>query len=377
MYQSKSSEYNELLETFGEFVRKEVLPGAKQVDRTGTFPKESIEKVLRQGFTNIPYPEVIGGLGLPYTVYIAATELLGKACASTAISLAIHGTACEGLFHFGNLTQHQNFLKPLILGEKLAAFALTEPGAGSDARSITTRAEAKNDGWHIKGEKMYITNSGKADLYFLFGKSENGHVAIIVPKETRGFTIGANIQKLGLKGSTLAALSFDDAVVPLENLVGKDGEGFEYAKRMLYSGRLTVSAISVGIAQIALEKSIVYARQRSAFGQRVSEFQITKAKLAEMASEVSIARIMTYFAAYLKDSRKDYFVEAAQAKLFSTEMALRVCNEAIQIHGGYGYTDDSDVHRHWRDAKLMTIGEGTSEIMKIIISDSLLEGGNA
>ena len=367
-------EYNQLLESFGEFVEEKVLPTAQKTDRTGTFPKESIESVFRQGFTNIPYPEDLGGLALPYPLYIACMELVAKACASTAISLAIHGTVCDGLFQFGNKKQHEEYLRPLILGEKLGAFALTEAGAGSDARSMTTHADVESNNWKINGGKMFITNSGIADYYFVFAKTEKGYASIMVPKEAGGFSHGENIPKMGLKGSSLMGLNFDNVRVPFENLIGVDGEGFEYAKKMLFSGRISVAAISVGIAEIALEKSVRYAKERSAFGTLLSEFQLTKAKVAEMRTEINAARLMTYHAAYLKSRKMDYFNEACQAKLYATEMALRVCNEAIQLHGGFGYTDEADVHRHWRDAKLMTIGEGTSEIMKVIISNYVFAG---
>jgi butyryl-CoA dehydrogenase len=372
MYPSQADDYSQLLESFGAFVEKEILPTAKEIDRQGIFPKENMDRIFRQGFTNIPYQPDLGGLGLPYPVYVACMELVAKACASTAISLAIHGTICDGIFQFGNRVQHELYLKDMIAGRKLGAFALTEPGAGSDARAMTTEAKLESDGWHIKGEKMYITNSGKADSYFVFARTAKGHASIIVPKEARGFSHGANIPKMGLRGSTLMGLNFDDVIVPRESLIGQDGEGFEYAKRMLLSGRITVAAISVGIAQTALEKSIMYSKERSAFGHRVSDFQITRSKIADMASEINAARLMTYYAGYLKDKKADFSTEACEAKLYSTEAALRVCNEAIQIHGGYGYTDEADVHRHWRDAKLMTIGEGTSEIMKVIISNSLI-----
>jgi butyryl-CoA dehydrogenase len=372
MYPSQMDEYNELLESFGFFVEREILPAAKETDRRAVFPKTNLAGIFQQGFTNIPYSLDLGGLGLPYPVYVACMELVAKACASTAISLAIHGTICDGLYQFGNRSQHEKYLKDLIIGKKLGAFGLTESGAGSDARAMTTEAKLSGDGWHITGEKMYITNSGEADYYFTFAKTEKGHGAFIVPKEASGFSHGANIPKMGLRGSTLMGLTFDDVVVPKENLIGQDGEGFEYSKKMLFSGRITVAAISVGIAQMALEKSIKYAKERSAFGHHLSDFQNTRFKLADMATEVNAARLMTYYAGYLKDKKMDFSVEASQAKLYATEMALRVCNEAIQIHGGYGYTDEADVHRHWRDAKLMTIGEGTSEIMKVIISNSML-----
>jgi len=205
----------------------------------------------------------------------------------------------------------------------------------------------------------------------VFARTPDGHASIIVPKEASGFSHGKNIPKMGLKGSSLMGLNFDGVSVPEENLVGKVGEGFEYAKRMLLSGRITIAALSVGIAQAAFDKAVHYAKERRAFGQSISEFQITRKKAAEMKTNIDAARMMTYHAAYLKDKKLDFESEACEAKLFATEMALDVCNEAIQIHGGYGYTDEADVHRHWRDAKLMTIGEGTSEIMEVIISNSI------
>jgi butyryl-CoA dehydrogenase len=370
-----SEEYNGLLESFGEFVSKEIVPTARSTDKQGIFPKENLEKIFRQGFTNIPYPQELEGLGLPYPIYIACMELVGKACASTAISLAIHGTVCDGLFQFGNHDQRERYLRDLITGRKLAAFALTESGTGSDARSMTTKAElVQGDSkWKINGSKMYITNSSKADVYFVFAKTAKGFASILVPKEASGFSYGANIAKLGLKGSMLMGLNFDNVQVPSENLVGVDGEGFEYAKKMLFGGRITIAALSVGIAQAALEKTISYAKEREAFGKHVSDFEITRAKVADMMTEINGARLMTYYAALLKGRKQDFGIEACEAKLYATEMALRVCNQAIQVHGGYGYTDEADVHRYWRDAKLMTIGEGTSEIMQVIISGSAFD----
>jgi butyryl-CoA dehydrogenase len=372
-YPEKKNEYDTLLESFGNFVEKEIVPSAKKIDREGMFPKENMDKIFAQGFTNIPYPEKLGGLGLPYPMYIACMEMVGKACASTAISLAIHGTVCDGLYQFGNASQHDQYLKDLITGRRLAAFALTETNAGSDARSMETKAELVSEGWKIKGSKMFITNSGKADYYFVFTKTKKGFASILVPKESSGFSHGSNIPKMGLHGSTLMGLEFDDVVVPEENLVGQDGEGFEYAKKMLLGGRITIASLSVGIAQAALEKTLAYAKERRAFGKQLADFEITKGKIADMMTEINAARLLTYHAAYLKGVGLDFSKEACEAKLYSTEMALRVCNEAIQLHGGYGYTDEADVHRHWRDAKLMTIGEGTSEIMKIVISNSALE----
>jgi butyryl-CoA dehydrogenase len=370
MFPQKIDEYSEILEAFEDFVVKEILPTAPAIDKNSSFPKENMDKIFRQGFTNIPYPEKLGGLGLPYPIYVACMEMVASACASTAISLAIHGTVCDGLYQFGTPAQHEKYLRPLILGEKLAAFALTESDAGSDARAMKTNATLRDGEWHVNGAKMYITNSGKADFYFVFAKTAKGHAAIIVPKEARGFSQGANIPKMGLRGSSLMGLNFDDVTVPEENLVGEDGQGFEYAKTMLQSGRITIAALGVGIAQIARNKAISYSKERTAFGRQISDFQMTRSKIADMDTDIAAARLMTYYAGFLKHSKREYSVEACEAKLFVTEMALRICNEAIQLHGGYGYTDEADVHRHWRDAKLMTIGEGTSEIMKVIIANA-------
>jgi butyryl-CoA dehydrogenase len=369
---NRFDEFNELLEGFGEFVEEEILPTAEEIDKRAIFPKENVEKVFKQGFAQIPFPINVGGLGLPYLVYIGCMEILSKACASTAISLEIHGAVCDGLLQFGTEVQHKKYLGPLIRGEKLGAFCLTEPDSGSDAGAMKTKAELVGDHWLINGSKMYITNSGVADIYMVFARTKNGYAAILVPRDAKGLKIGANIPKLGLKGSSLAALNFDDVEVPAENLLGEDGMGFEYAKRMLYGGRIAIAAMSVGIAQIAFDKTVSYSKERVAFGQKLSKFQITRSKIAEMATEIEAARLSTYFAASLKGSGREFEREACEAKLLSTEMALKVCNEAIQMHGGYGYTDEADVHRHWRDAKLMTIGEGTSEIMKVIIANHIL-----
>src|SRR5579872_6750487 len=278
---AKYDEYSALLESFGDFIRSEILPTAESIDKNATFPKENMDKIFRQGFTSIPYPESVGGLGLPYPLYVACMELVAKACASTAISLAIHGTACDGIYRFGNKDQHEKYLRPLITGEKLGAFALTESGSGSDARAMQTRAELIKGEWHLNGSKMYITNSSKADFYFVFAKTGKGHAAIIVPKEAKGFSHGSNIPKMGLRGSSLMGLNFDDVVVPEENLVGTDAQGFEYAKKMLAAGRITIAALSVGIAQTAMEKSISYAKERRAFGHPLSDFEITRAKIAK------------------------------------------------------------------------------------------------
>jgi butyryl-CoA dehydrogenase len=372
MFPGEADSFSEILESLGIFMEKYILPTARKIDREKLFPAENLAGLFSQGFASIPYPESLGGLGLPYPVYVAAMEMLGSSCASTGISIAIHGTVCDGLFQFGNEEQHNEYLTKLIVGKKLAAFCLTEPSSGSDAGSMKTKAVLQNGKWVINGEKMYITNSGKADVYFVFARTKKGPSAFLMEKDTPGFSCGKNIEKLGLRGSQLMALTFQDAKIPSRNLVGEEGQGFEYAKKMLYSGRITVAALSVGIAQMALSRTIAYCKQREAFGQPISEFEITKSKIADMITELNAARLLTYLAAWKKWKKTEYSSEAAQAKLFSGEAALRICNEAIQLHGGFGYTDDSDIHRHWRDARLMTIGEGTSEIMKLIIAGAAL-----
>ncbi len=370
VYGFAAEEYLLLLETLGDFMEREVEPTAREIDLKARFPVENMTKLFEQGFTSISFPKEYGGLELPWPIYASAMELCGKACASTALSLAIHGTCCEGLRLFGNPNQKKEFLPDLVKGEKLAAFSLTEPGAGSDARNLRTTAKLKNGEWRISGTKMFTTNGGKCDLYFLFAKTEKGPSAFLVDaKEAKS---SRDIEKLGCRGSVTVELVLDDARVPKENLVGTEGEGFEYAKKMLFGGRITVAAISVGIAQAAFEKSVKYSRDRTVFGHTLSEFQITQAKLADMQSQINASRMLTIMAAYLKDQGRPFESEAAQAKVVATENALRVCDQAIQIHGGYGYADESDVHRHWRDARLMTIGEGTSEIMRLIISKNIL-----
>jgi alkylation response protein AidB-like acyl-CoA dehydrogenase len=297
-------------------------------------------------------------------------EMCGKACASTALSLAIHGTCCEGLRLFGSHEQKKKYLPQMISGKMLAGFSLTEPGAGSDARNLQTQARLDGNDWVINGTKMFTTNGGYCELYFLFAKTPKGPSAFLVDAKT--VKSSRHIEKLGCRGSVTSEVVLENTRVPRQNLVGVEGEGFEYAKRMLFGGRVTVGALTVGIAQAAFDKAVSYSKQRSAFGKPISDFEMIQAKIADMLTGINASRLMVYRAARLKDEGKPFESEAAQAKLMATESGLNVCNEAIQIHGGYGYADEFDVHRHWRDARLMTIGEGTSEIMRLIVSKNVL-----
>jgi len=373
LYPQAADEYCLLLKQLGDFLEGEVAPTAAETDRRRLFPRANVQKLFTQGLTELPFPREAGGLGYPYTVYVAALEMTAKACASTAITLAIHGTVCEGVSLFGSPELKKRYFKLLISGEKLASFALTEPEAGSDARSMKTSAEPRGDHYYLKGSKMFITNGGEADVYCVFARAPEGYVALLVDRNLEGLRVGGNIEKMGIRGSRLTEVFLDGCRVPRENLLGVEGEGFTYAKHMLTRGRVTVAALSVGIAQAAYEKSLAYSRERIQFAQPISNFQLIQEKIANMAIQINAARAFTYQTAALRDRDKLTATHAAQAKILASETALRVCDEAIQIHGGFGYTDDADVHRHWRDARLMTIGEGTSEILRLLVAREALK----
>ncbi len=367
---SDAGEYNLILESTGSFIEKEILSTGKKVDQEEIFPRENLEKVAKQGIFAMPFSGEINGLGLPFPVYIAALEMLAKACANTALQVSIQGMVCEGIRVFGNEQQKNELLREegLVEGRKLAAFALTEPCCGSDAKSIQTRAELSGNNYILNGTKTLITSPGEADVTLLFARTAKGISSFIIPRETKGFNIAKVIPKLGFRGHRLSEVHLEDCQVSRENLLGEEGKGLDYAKHILNSGRLTIAAIAIGIAQAAFEKSILYSRERKAFGESISGYQLVQEKLADMVTEINAARLLTYHAAHLKDKGKNIVSEASQAKLYAAEMALRVCDKAIQIHGGYGYTDEYDIHRHWRDARLLTIGEGTSDILRLLIA---------
>lgn len=370
-----AGEYNLILGSIGDFVEKEILPDAKKIDEEEIFPRQNLEKVQKQGIMAIPFPQDYNGLGLPYPLYVAALEMLAKGCSNTALQVSIQGMVCEGLRLFANEKQKKELLKEkgLVEGKSLAAFALTEPCCGSDAKSIQTKAKQTGDNYILNGTKTLITSPGEADHILVFAGSDKGICAFFVPRNTPGFNVTKIIPKLGFRGARLSEVHLDNCEIPVNNLVGEEGKGLEYGKLILNSGRMTIAAIAIGIAQAAYEKSISYSKERKAFGESISTFQLVQEKLANMATEINAARLLTYYAAHLKDKSKNIAFEASQAKLFATEMALRVCDNAIQIHGGYGYTDEYDIHRHWRDARLLTIGEGTSEIIRLLIAHLALK----
>lgn len=323
--------------------------------------------LFSKGITQIALPSKYGGLGLPFGVYELAMELVGTADASIALSVAIHNTVSEGLFHFGSEALKDALLADIMSGRKLASFSLTEPTSGSDAKAMGTRAKRSGNDYVLNGSKAFITNAGEADVYFVFAATEKGPSAFVVERTRPGIHFGSDIQKLGMRGSKTAEVRFHDCRVPEGMLIGEEGKGFEYAKAMLNGSRVVMGSICVGIARAAFDKAVSYSRQRKAFGAPISDFQLTREKIADMKTAITAGRLMCMHAARLRESGSDYASESSQAKVFATEMSLRVCDTAIQIFGGYGYTTD-DVHRHWRDARLLTIGEGTSDVLRLLIA---------
>lgn len=364
---SGSRDYEEVLSSLGSFMEKEILPLSPKID-TGEAKISGPRRALfDQGMCQIPFPEEYGGLGLPFSVYANAVELLGTADASIALSVEIHNAVAEGLNRFASAAQKSRYLPSLISGKSLASFALTEPASGSDAATMATVAEKKGGEYVIRGSKMFITNAGDADLYLAFAKTKKGPSCFLVEAPNPGLTFGADLKKLGMKGSRTSEVVFSDCRVPAENLVGEEGKGADYAKEILHGARVVVAAMNVGIAQIAYDKSVAYAKSRRAFGKAIAEFQLIREKIADMKTEINAGRLLYFYASAIKETGKDFSSEASQAKVFSTEMSLRVCDSAIQIQGGYGYTTD-ELHRHWRDARLLTIGEGTSEVLRMLIA---------
>jgi alkylation response protein AidB-like acyl-CoA dehydrogenase len=364
---SAHQEYSEVLSSLGSFMEKKVLPTSAKLDSGEASIREPREELFRQGISQIAFPTQYGGLGLPFSVYATAIELLGYADASIALSVEIHNAVAEGLLRFGSEQQKKAHIPRIISGEALASFSLTEPTSGSDARNMGTRAERKGDGYVIDGSKMFITNAGEADLYLVFAKTSKGPSCFLVEGSSSGLVFGGDLKKLGMRGSKTSEVTFSGCRVPASNLVGAEGQGLEYAKQILHGARIVVAALNVGIAQVAYDKAVAYAKQRKAFGESISEFQLIRQKVADMKTEISAGRLLYLYASKLLERGEDFSSEASQAKVFATEMSLRVCDAAIQIYGGYGYTTD-DVHRHWRDARLLTIGEGTSEVLRMLIA---------
>ncbi len=363
-----------------DFVEKELRPKAREVDEKEEFNWDSVRKGGPIGLLGMSIPEAYGGSNVDSISNAIAMEELGWGCGSTALAFTAHnglGTAPIALY--GSEELKQKWL-PLVAGgkHKLGALALTEPGAGSDIQGgVLTKAEKQGDEWVINGSKMWCTNAGIAEYIITLVRTDprggsKSLSMILVPTDSKGLTIGPAEKKMGLRGSPAHGVTYDNVRVPLGNLVGAEGRGLQQTLSTLDAGRISIGAISVGLAQAALEAAVNYARERKAFGQAISEFQAIQFKLSNMAMEIELARTMIYKTAWLKDQGRPYNKEAAIAKLFATEMAERVCYEAIQIHGGYGYSREYHVERMYRDARLMTIGEGTSEIQRLVIARHVL-----
>lgn len=363
---------------FRQFALNEVKPLAQEIDEEERFPRETVEKMARLGFLGIPIPKAYGGQGCDPLTYLLCVEEISKVCATTGVVLSAHTSlACDPILQHGTEAQKQKYLVPLARGEKLGAFALTEPNAGTDASGQQTCARIDGDHYVLNGSKIFITNGKEADVYVIFAmtdrtKGTKGISAFIVEKGTPGFSFGTKEKKMGIRGSSTYELIFADCRVPRENLLGQEGKGFGLAMQALDGGRMGIAAQAAGIAAGALDRTIAYVKERQQFGRPLAKFQNTQFQIADMATKVEAAEFLVYRAALAKATQKRYSVEAAKAKLFASAVAVEVTSMAVQLHGGYGYTREYDVERMMRDAKVTEIYEGTSEVQRMVISGALL-----
>ncbi|MGP4065305.1 acyl-CoA dehydrogenase family protein [Oceanobacillus sp. M65] len=361
-----------------DFADEVIQPRAIEIDEEAAFPVDIFEQMGKLGLLGIPFPEEIGGSGGDTLSYALAVEEIGRVCGSTGLSYAAAvSLGASPIYYFGTEKQKDTFLKPLARGEALGSFGLTEPNAGSDAGGTKTTAVMDGDDFIINGEKCFITNASFAKTLIVTavtGKNDKGRniiSAIIVPTDTKGVSITSEYKKMGVRGSDTAEIVLTDVRVPRANLLGDPNKGFNQFLYTLDGGRISIAALGVGIAQGALDKALSYAKERKQFGKSISKFQAIQFKLADMAMEIELARNMVHKAAWLKDNKKAFSKEAAYAKLYATETAFRAANQAIQIHGGYGYMREYEVERYLRDAKLLEIGEGTSEVQRLVIARQL------
>ena len=357
-----------------EFAEAEVKPHAKEIDETGRFPLDNFRKAAELGLTGVAVPENYGGAGMDHVSYAIVIEEISRVCASTGVILSVQNSLyCDPVLRFGTEEQKQKFLVPFARGEKIGCYALTEPQAGSNAAALTTKAVRKDDTYVINGTKAWITNGGAADAAIVYvntqpEKGEKGITALVVEKGTPGFAVGKEEKKLGIHATACTELSFTDCEVPVGNRIGNEGEGYKVALSTLDGGRIGIASQATGIAQGAFEAALSYAQQRQAFGHPISDFQAIQFMLADMATEIDAARLLTRRAAWKQDSGARFTMEASIAKLFASEMSTRVAHKAIQIHGGYGYSSEYPVERAYRDARITEIYEGTSEIQRLVIA---------
>ena len=361
-----------------EFAINEVKPIAAEIDETERFPMENVKKMGELGMMGIPFPKELGGAGGDVLSYIITVEELSKVCGTTGVIVSAHTSLCASLiYENGTPAQKEKYLVPLAKGEKIGAFGLTEPGAGTDAAGQQTTAVLDGDNYILNGSKIFITNGGVADTFIVFAMTDKsqgtrGISAFIVEKGFPGFSIGKKEDKLGIRASSTTELIFENCVVPKENLIGKEGKGFGIAMKTLDGGRIGIAAQALGIAEGAYEEAVKYMKERKQFGRPLSAFQGLQWMIAEMETKIEAAKLLVYKAAWLKQNKLPYSVDAAKAKLFAAEVAMDVTTKAVQIHGGYGYTKEYPVERMMRDAKITEIYEGTSEVQKMVIAGAAL-----
>ncbi len=361
-----------------DFAEKEIRPVVMQYDESQEFPSEIMQKLGEMGFLGIIFPEKYGGAGMGYVEYVAIVEEFSRVDPSVGLSVAAHNSLCSNhIYLFGTEAQKEKYLTPLASGKTIGAWALTEPTSGSDAGAMLTTATRDGNSYILNGSKNFITHGSVGGTCVVMAnvdrsKGKKGISSFIVERSAPGYIVSKKENKLGMRCCDTSALAFDQCRIPQENLLGKEGAGLAQALSVLDGGRISIAALSLGIAQGALDASLKYSKERKQFGKSISEFQSTQFKLADMATRIDAARLLTYRAAFLKSAGKDVTVEAAMAKYYASEVAVAVASEAVQIHGGYGFIKDFPVEKFYRDAKLVTIGEGTSEIQKIVIARSIL-----
>ncbi len=372
-----TEEHQAIREAIRDFATREIAPKAHEVDQSARFPIETFKELGKLGYLGLPIGAEYGGAGADYRSYVIAVEEIARACGSTGLSYAAHvSLGSNPIYLFGTEAQKKKYLPKLASGEHIGCWALTEPGTGSDASAQKTTAKRVGDHYVLNGTKQFITNATDADTAIIMAMTDKaagskGISSFVVEKGTPGFYVSKVEKKLGMRGSPTASLTFEDCKIPVENILGAEGEGYKQALMTLGGGRLSIGALALGIAQACVDASITYAKQREAFGQPIGKFQMIQSFLADMVTQVAAARLMLYHAAYLKDHGKKVILEGSQAKLYASEVASKVANMCVQIHGGYGYIVDFPAERFLRDAKLCEIGEGTSEIQRLVIARQL------
>lgn len=360
-----------------DFAARKIAPAAQEVDRQAKFPSENFKELGQLDLLGLLTPTEYGGAGADYRSYALAVEEISRACGSTGLSYAAHvSLATNPIKLFGTQGQKQKWLPKLASGEFIGCWALTEPGTGSDAAAQKTSARKQGKHWILNGTKQFITNATHADIAVIMAKTDpgagsKGISSFVVEKGTPGFFVSKVEKKLGMRGSPTASLTMEDCKISEDNLLGDVGEGYKQALITLEGGRISIAALALGIAQAALDAALLYSKQREAFGQPISKFEFIQGYLADMSTQIEAARLLTYHAAWLKDQGQRVTLQGSQAKLFASEIASRVCNLCVQIHGGYGYIEDFPAERFLRDAKLCEIGEGTSEIQRLLIARQL------